>query len=66
MTHEADFRVYCEGSIFLLTPLTEAANLWVDEHLPEDRMTFAGATVVEHRYINDLVEALIAEGYTVN
>jgi len=29
--------------------VTPAASFLVDENLPEDRMTFAGAIVVEHR-----------------
>jgi hypothetical protein len=41
-----DFLVQNHGSIFLLQPLTPAANSWVNEHLPEDHLTFAGAVVV--------------------
>ena len=39
-------------------PGTDAARSWVEEFLPEDRMEFAGAVVVEHRYIGSLVEPL--------
>jgi hypothetical protein len=38
-----DFVVENHGSIFLLQPLTPAANSWIEEHLPEDHMTFGGA-----------------------
>jgi hypothetical protein len=60
-----DFLVENHGSIFLLQPLTPAANSWVDEYLPEDRMAFAGAVVVEHRYIADIVRGAIADGLAV-
>jgi len=60
-----DFVVENHGSIFLLQPLTPAANSWVNEHLHEDRMTFAGAVVVEHRYIADIVRGAIADGLAV-
>ncbi len=60
-----DFIVENHFTIFLLTPLTPAANSWIDEHLPEDRMTFAGAVVVEHRYIADIVRGAIADGLAV-
>jgi hypothetical protein len=60
-----DFLVENHGTIFLLQPLTPAANFWIDEHLPEDHLTFAGAVVVEHRYILDIVRGAIAEGLVV-
>ena len=60
-----DFRVENHGSIFLLQPLTPAANSWIDEHLPEDRMTFGGAVVVEHRYITNIVQGAISDGLQV-
>jgi hypothetical protein len=53
------------GTIFLLQPLTPAANSWVDEHLPQDHLTFAGAVVVEHRYIADIVRGATADGLRV-
>jgi hypothetical protein len=60
-----DFTVQNEGSIFLLQPCTDAARSWVEEFLPEDRTEFAGAIVVEHRYIGSLVERLREEGWSV-
>jgi hypothetical protein len=53
------------SSIFLLQPLTPAANFWIDEHLPEDRLTFAGAVVVEHRYIADIVRGAIIDALVI-
>ena len=63
---EADFLLCDEGSIFLLQPLTPAAVSWVEENLPEDRMTFGSAIVVEHRYIADIVRGAIADGLAVS
>jgi hypothetical protein len=57
-----DFTIRDEGSILLLTPHTEPARKWIDEHLPEDRLTFAGAVVVEHRYIRDIVAGILRDG----
>ena len=65
MKTSADFTVQNEGSIFLLQPCTDAARSWVAEFLPEDRMEFAGAIVVEYRYIGSLVEQLRSEGWVV-
>ena len=58
-----DFEVRNEGSIFLLRPITEAAQIWCDEHLPEDAQLWGASYVIEHRYIRPIVEALVAEGY---
>ena len=62
---QSDFVVENHGSIFLLTPLTPYANSWVEEHLPEDRMTFGGSIVVEHRYISDIVHGIQNDGLAV-
>jgi hypothetical protein len=60
-----DFTVQNEGSIFLLQPCTDAARSWVDEFLPEDRTEFAGAVVVEHRYIADIVHGIRRDGLEI-
>ena len=61
----ADFIVECHGSIFLLRPLTLTASSWIDEHLPEDRVTFGAAVVVEHRHITGVVRAALADGLEI-
>jgi hypothetical protein len=60
-----DFEVSGGGSLYTLLPLTEVARQWVEEHLPEDRMTFGKAVVVEHRYIEDIVRGAQADGMVV-
>jgi hypothetical protein len=62
---KADFQINDEGSIFLLLPLTEAGKGWVEEHIPEDAMTWGEAIVVEHRYIRDIAEGILTDGLTV-
>lgn len=61
----ADFTLLNEFSIFLLTPISELALDWVAEFLPSDATTFGRATVIEHRYIGDIVEGIIGDGLTV-
>ncbi len=58
---------FCEnhGSIFLLRPASPAANSWISEHLPEDRMTFGNAVVVQHRYIWAILEGIQNDGLAV-
>ena len=60
-----DFNVENHGSIFLLIPLNDAAQAWVDEHLPADAATLGRAIAVEHRYIGAIVEGIQAAGLEV-
>jgi hypothetical protein len=62
---EPDFLVENHFTLFLLFPLSDAAKIWVDEHLPPDRATFGEGVVIEARYFWRILEALQAEGYTV-
>lgn len=60
-----DFYVRIEGGIVLFTPVTGEALDWVDEHLPDDCMTFGDAYVVEHRYAYDIMQGIINDGLTL-
>ena len=57
-----DFNVFNGGSIILLQPLTPAANDWVNEFLPEDRLTLGSAVAVEHRFIGDILGGITRDG----
>jgi hypothetical protein len=61
----SDLHVANHGSIFLLSPVTEAGENWIIEHIPEDAMTFGNAIVVEHRYIEAIVAGALADGLEV-
>lgn len=61
-----DFEVQNHGSIFILTPCTEAADQWVNDHIPEDApMWGPNGIAVEHRYIADIVAGIQNDGLTV-
>lgn len=61
----ADLSIRNEGSIFLLRGVTDAGKAWLDEHIPDDAMTFCGAIVVEHRFIDDIAAGAIEDGLEV-
>jgi hypothetical protein len=65
MARRADLHVHGGGSVYFLRPVTQCGASWVDEHIPSDAMRFAGAIVVEHRYICSIVAAAIAAGLEV-
>jgi hypothetical protein len=61
----ADFELSNHGTIYIFTPLTPAARDWVAEYLPEDAQRWAGGTVIEHRYISDVVTGAQRDGFVV-
>jgi hypothetical protein len=60
-----DFCVENHFSIFLLRPLTPAAESWIDEHIPDDAQHFGTAVVVEHRFIAEIVRGIQNDGLAV-
>lgn len=64
-----DLQVENHGSIFLLRPVSDTGREWINDHLltPEGEapQMFGDATVVEHRYIGEIVEGAIEDGLVV-
>jgi hypothetical protein len=66
---ELDFKLENHGCLFLLRPLTTLAREWMNEHLPlehPETQFFAGAIVVEPRYIGPILEGIVADGLVVH
>lgn len=57
-----DFTVSNHGTIHLLQPLSEAAEDWVEHHIPDDATRFDSAIVIEHRYIKPILHGLERDG----
>ena len=57
-----DFDVVDGGSVWIVIPKTEAAEAWVEEHIPEDRIVFGQGFGVEASYVKDLVCGFIDDG----
>jgi len=60
-----DFMVTGGGSLFTLKPLTPAARQWVDEFIDPNAQHWGGGIVIEHRYIEPIVDAIINDGLSV-
>jgi hypothetical protein len=58
----ADYAIRDEQSLILLWPITDEAVAWVNEHLPEDRITWGGATVIERRFFPAIFAGLAEDG----
>jgi hypothetical protein len=59
------FELENHGSLFLLRPLDSIAKEWMNEHLPVDspETQFWGeAIVIERRYVESIVDGILADG----
>ena len=59
-----DFIVENHGSIFLLSPQTISARLWIADHVQKDSglQPFFPAIAVEHQYIQSIIEGIQNDG----
>jgi hypothetical protein len=60
-----DFRCENHGSIFLLCPLSQSAQSWIEEHFSSDAQWFGNDVVVEHRFIWAIFEGIQSDGLAV-
>lgn len=61
----ADFTIQNEGSIYLVHPHNVVAENHLVDMVDENATFHGDALVVEHRYIRDLAEGLLAAGFSV-
>jgi len=50
-------------SVYLFTPLTTECGDWLRENVSKDALYLGHSLAVEHRYVEELVEALIQDGF---
>lgn len=60
-----DFTTVNNGTIWLLRPVTDAADEWVRDNLPDFAMRFGGAVAIEARYIEAIIHGIEADGLDV-
>ena len=60
-----DLLVRVEGTLCLLVPVTPAGEAWMADNLPADAMKWGKATVVEPRYISDIIDGAADDGLEV-
>ena len=61
----SDFLLRDEGSIYLLYPQSADADSWVNQNISEDATWFGSALVIGHRYVEDILRGIVAEGLGV-
>lgn len=63
---DSDFLVNHQASIALLTPRTDEAQDWLEEHLTGEVSWSGGAVVVEARYLEPLLDGIAGDGFSVH
>ena len=63
----ADVNVTGCGNIFLLAPKTQVGRDWIDQNIGPDNgfQPYYPTVVVEHPYVGDIVEGMVAAGLEV-
>jgi hypothetical protein len=66
-TNGPDFIIRDEGSIVLLTPLTEPARTWIHEHIGPDNgfQPYYPTVVIEPRHLQPILEGIRDAGFEV-
>ena len=62
---QVDFTLTDHGSIAVITPMSDTAKDWVESFISDDAQWFDNGFVVEHRYVDDIVERFIELGMVV-
>lgn len=60
-----DVRVQNEGTIFILWPMSDTATDWLERNCASAMRWGTNGFVVEHRYIDDIVQGMIDSGLEV-
>ena len=61
----ADFRVFVDGSISLVTPETVAARVWLSEHVSSETPWVGKGLTVGLRFLEALIAGIEGDGLTV-
>lgn len=62
-----DVRVGGGGTVYTLTPMTDAGRAWIDEKIAAPDYAWLGRSLaVEHRYIADIVKGMTEDGLVVS
>ncbi len=63
---EVDFRVYNDGSVSILTPMTDVARAWTEENVYfESWQTMGDGIGIDLRFLADLLGSILNAGFTV-
>jgi len=62
---KTDIWILPQGTLALVRPLTQRASEWISRHAHDDSQWFGPALVIEHHYVEKLVNGMIENGLHV-
>ena len=60
-----DVEISGSGTVYLVKPVTERAEQWIQDNVAGETTYLGDALAVEHRYIFDLAEGMAEDGLIV-
>ena len=51
-------------SVYILKPLTESAEEWIDERIDPNATWYGGGVAIEHGFIDDVMMGIEIDGLT--
>jgi len=64
MQTQTDFLIDNQRTIFAVIPVSDEGRAWIDEHVADDALWFGKSLIVEHRFIESLVDGFQSDGLT--
>lgn len=64
-THDYDIWVEDHFSLVLLRPYSDEADAWISENVADDAQFWAGALVVEPRYVDGILTGMQNDGLVI-
>jgi len=65
MADQVDVTITDHGSISVVTGITGIGKSHLEDRMPDDAQTWGGGYVVEHRFLDAIVQDLIDHDFTV-
>jgi hypothetical protein len=62
---KTDIWILPQGTVTLVRPLTQRASEWINQNVQDDSQRFGPALILEHHYLANLLNRMIADGLHV-
>lgn len=64
-TQKPDVLIINHGSLVGMTPMSDTAREWMNEHIPDDAQWLGRQLMVEPRYAGDIIDGMQGDGLVV-
>ena len=60
-----DFQLTGGGSVYILTPLSDAGCSWIEENVQPGALRWGRGMAIEHRYLDEIVRGILDDQLTL-